>query len=415
MATYRVVCVNTEHPHRHITHVGSGMAERLRGLVQPILLVGAAVLVMLLAGCGGRGGVPSGSVATVGGSSIKAVDFNHWLAVTAQEDAAVIRHTSSDRKPVPVNVAVPTPPGYQRCIAALKGQPSSKGQTRGALKVDCEQQYESLKQRVLAFLVESQWLLREARARGIDAPSAAVQAQVDADIKQLYGTQARFRQFIARSEMSMEDFRFRARIQVLNRELESTVNLGGSVSEAQIRAYYRQHREKLQTPARRDILMVLAKTRGDAERAKKAVRSGTAWGVVAKKYSINPSPATLVVRTRAPLRPEPFERVVFAAKNGQLTGPVPTGFGFLIFRVTARRPASPLTLAEARDTIAGLVRSQQQGAAVQRFVNSYRQRYRSQTECAEGFLIPSLCKNAPKPTPSASSSRTDAAVNTVSR
>lgn len=24
MATYRIVCVNTEHPHRHITHVGLG-------------------------------------------------------------------------------------------------------------------------------------------------------------------------------------------------------------------------------------------------------------------------------------------------------------------------------------------------------------------------------------------------------
>jgi hypothetical protein len=28
MATYQVVCVNTEHPHRHITHVGLGSSPQ---------------------------------------------------------------------------------------------------------------------------------------------------------------------------------------------------------------------------------------------------------------------------------------------------------------------------------------------------------------------------------------------------
>jgi foldase protein PrsA len=388
------------------------MTEQRRALVPRILLVWAVALVVLLAGgCGGRGGVPSGSVATVDGTPIKSADFNHWLAVTAQEDAAVIRHTGKDRKPVPVNVPVPSPPTYQRCIEARKGEPSSKGQTLAALKAECQRQYESLKQRALVFLVESQWLLREARARGIDASSAAIHAQATAEIKRLYGTQARFRRFLPRSSMTVADFLFRAKIQVLNAEIEKTVNLGGSVSEAQIHAYYRQNRELLKAPARRDVLMVLARTREDAERAKKEVQGGTGWGVVAKKYSLNPSPTSLIALNRPP---NPYQRVVFAAKKGQLMGPVPTGVGFLVFSVTARRPASPLTLAEAHETIAGLVRSRQQDAAMRRFLNSYRQRYRSQTECAKGFLIPSLCKNAPKPKPNASLGGAGAAGNTAS-
>jgi foldase protein PrsA len=379
----------------------TNMTERRLPVVLRMLMVFAtAVAVLLVAGCGGGGGMPSGAAATVDGTPIKSSDVNRWITITAQEDAAVIRHSPNDRKPVPADVPVPAPPTYERCVAALEGQPSSKGKSRAALKRECQRQYESLKERALTFLVQSQWLLKEARARNVEAASSAVQAQANAEVKRLYGTQARFRQFLARSNMTMADFLFRSKIEVLNNEIEQTVHISDSVSEAQIRAYYRQNRERLfKAGARRDILMVLAKTRGAAEQAKRELQSGTGWGIVAKKYSLNPSPTSLIVESP---HPPPYQRAVFTAKNGHLTGPISTGVGFLIFSVTARRPASPLTLAEAHETVASLVRSDERGSRIRRFLDGYQRRYRSQTECASGFLVLTLCRNAPKPKPSAS-------------
>lgn len=368
-------------------------AVRTKPTVQIILALTVAALAVLVSGCGDRR-APADSVATVNGAPISKGDFNHWLDATIHEDA-YLHHGRVSAKL--------DPPTYRWCIAALRHEPQpTRHLSIATLRSTCEQQYRSLKGQVLTFLVQARWLLDEASSLGIKARPPAVQSQLEADVQQLYGTKADLQKLLTASHTTLADLRLRATIQVLNQTLLNKVKFNRNVTVAQVRAYYRQHRRTLQAPARRDILMVLAPTSAHAHRDKAAIAHGAAWAAVVGKYSINSSPTTFITRTRPP---QPYQQAVFSARKDQLAGPVKTPLGFMIFKVTAKLQASPLTLAEARDTIVALLRGRRRLAAMQRFINSYQRKYKSLTECAPGFTITGVCSNAPAPKHPAAGSR----------
>ena len=115
-----------------------------------------------LAGLSACGGVPGNAVVQVAGTPITTATFNHWMEVAAASTAA-----TPGSKPV-----IPDPPKYTNCIAHLKAvqPPPAKGQpapTEAALKSQCEQQYKSMQQEVLSFLISSSWVVKEAEAMGV--------------------------------------------------------------------------------------------------------------------------------------------------------------------------------------------------------------------------------------------------------
>src|SRR5213075_524505 len=136
-----------------------------------VLALLTVAVALVVTGCGS--GVPSNSVATVDGTPIKKAEFDHWLSVAARQSVA----PGSTAAP-----AVPDPPTYAKCVAALQKQPVPKGQkapSPAAFKAQCEQEYNGLKQQVMQFLIQSQWLIKEADARNLTAKPAQVQQQLN--------------------------------------------------------------------------------------------------------------------------------------------------------------------------------------------------------------------------------------------
>src|SRR4051794_17484495 len=128
----------------------------------PILAVAA-----LISGCGG--GVPSSGVAKVGDTVITKAQFNHWLVAAAHGSSAPGQA-----------VVVPDPPTYAKCIANQAKQPVPKGAkkpTAKQLKTQCSQQYESLKQQVMQFLITAEWITQESKKVGVKVSNAQVQKQ----------------------------------------------------------------------------------------------------------------------------------------------------------------------------------------------------------------------------------------------
>src|ERR1039457_3228743 len=109
------------------------------------------------------GGIPGNAVVQVGGKPITKSTFEHWLGVAGASSAT----TATGGIPV-----LPVPPDYTACISHLqattpkpaKGQPPV---TTAALKSQCEQQYKSLQQEVLGFLISSDWVVGEAVHPGL--------------------------------------------------------------------------------------------------------------------------------------------------------------------------------------------------------------------------------------------------------
>jgi foldase protein PrsA len=359
-------------------------------LFVPALLVALALTALVATGCGS--GVPADSVATVDGTSIKKSAFEHWLSVASKQQA-VSGQTA----------VVPDPPNYTKCVAALQKVPVAKGQakpTPAALKSQCEQQYEGLKQQVMQFLVQSEWLLKEADTRKLTAKPATVQKQLDDQIKQSFPKRSDFDKFLQQSGMTMNDLLFRVKIDVLTQQVRQKIVAGkDKVSDAQISSYYSKNQARFAQPERRDLEVVLTKTKDKAEQAKAEIDSGTAWSKVAKKYSIDQASKSQGGKLPGVAKGQQeaaFDKAIFSADKGKVIGPVKTQFGYYVFKVDSISKASQQTEQQAHDTILNILRSQQEQDALNKFVADYQKRYTKKTNCAKDFVI-SSCKNAPKP------------------
>jgi foldase protein PrsA len=357
--------------------------------------LGAAVLlVVAVAGCGG--GVPGDAVAKVDKSgNISKSTFNHWMLVAAKGSQA----PGSNGK-----AQIPDPPDYKQCIANQrktlpkpgKGQ---KAPTDAQLKTQCQQQYAGLRDQVMSFLVTEKWIEGEAKDQGIKVTDAEVKKELDTQKKQSFPKEKDFQTFLKQSGMTLDDLLLRVRQNTLTTKLRDKITKGKTtVTAAQISAYYNSHRKQFAQPEKRDLLVVLTKTKDKADQARSAIQSGQSFATVAKKYSIDQASKTQggkLVGVAKGQSEKAFDNAVFAASKGSLVGPVKTQFGYYVFRVTKVSAASQQSLAQATPTIRNLLSSQRQQKALNTFVTGFRKRWRGRTECRKGYIIQD-CKNAPK-------------------
>ena len=136
---------------------------------------------------------PGNAVVSVDGNSITKATFNHWLAVAAASSAG---SAADDAKPV-----VPDPPKYTACIAAPESRARNPPRARrrrptAQLKTQCEQQYKSLQQEVLGFLISSNWVLGEAKSLGVKVTDKEVKKQFEKIKNQQFPKAAEFEKFL---------------------------------------------------------------------------------------------------------------------------------------------------------------------------------------------------------------------------
>jgi foldase protein PrsA len=345
----------------------------------------------IFAGCGG---VPGNAVATVDGNSIEKNDFDHWLTVAAKSGGQS-------------GAAAPKPPSYADCVKQkrkttpkpAKGQPKV---TDSQLKSQCKQEYDSLRDQVLQLLISFEWIEGEAKAQNVKVSDKEVNASFDKQKKQAFPKDADFQKFLKDSGQTKDDILKRVRLDTLSNKIREKVTKGkDKVSDAQIAAYYNKNKQRFAQPERRDLRIVLTKTKAKAEQARKALDSGQSFKKVAKKYSIDQASKSQGGKLPAVAKGQQekaLDKAIFSAKKGELTGPVKTQFGYYVFDVTKITPASQQTLEQAKKTIQQTLASQNQQKALDKFVKSFRKRWKAKTDCREGYRTQD-CKNAPKATP----------------
>ena len=342
-----------------------------------------------ISGCGE--GVPSNAVARVGGTVITKAEFNKWLKTAALGQAQG------------GSASVPDPPSFTNCIASKRGQPQPGGgkPTDDLLRKQCRQEYDQLKGQVMQFLIQAQWVLQEADKEGIKVSNAEVQRSFQDQKKQAFPTDKAYQRFLKSSGMSEQDILFRVKLDTLQQRLTQKVTQKqGTVSDADITGYYQKNRKRFAQPERRNLEVVLTKTKAKALRAKGLIAHGRSFKTVAKKYSTDP--ASKAQGGKLPdvakgQQEKVLDTAVFKAKKGKLTGPVKTQFGWYVFEVTKVTPASQQSLSRAKPTIRNLLRAQRQQKALDNFIKDFRDRYRGKTSCADGYKI-AECKNGPKKT-----------------
>ena len=340
-------------------------------LSRVLTIVGVVIAVFLIGGVvSSFGGVDTSKdtakIEDVG--SIPITTFNHWYAVVAKQ-------------PQPGQKTAKPPPPLD----------SKQGQ--------------ALKQQVMQFLISSDWIEGEAKARGLDATSEEVQSQFAQTKKQSFPNEKAYQKFLATSGQTVEDLLFRVKLDVLSNKIRQDVTKGtANVSDSDIKAYYDKNAQQFSQPERRDLQVILTKDQAKANQARSEVSSGKNWAQVAKQLSTDPASKNqggkLLGVTKGQQDPT-FDAAIFTAVKGKIAGPVKTGAGYYVFRVTNITPATKQSLKASGAGIRQLLISQNQQKQLDTFATTFRNNWRSKTDCAPKYVIPD-CRNgreAPQTTP----------------
>jgi len=362
-----------------------------RALSKSLIALAAATLgLVAFTGCGND--VPAGAVAKVGDSTITQDEFDKWMTIA-------VRGQSQQQGGA---AAVPEPPDFEKCVAAKGKAPVPKGEKKSsedALKKQCKSEYETLKREVMQFLIQGEWVQQEAEQRGVKVKEAQLQKALEDQKKQVFPNDKQYKQFLKTSGMTEEDVLFRVKLNELQQRLTQKVTEDAKkVTDKDVAAYYEKNKKQFAQPERRDLRVILTKTEGKAQQAKRALESGQPFKKVVKQYSIDEaskSQAGLLPAVSQGQQEKAFDTAIFDAAKGKLEGPVKTQFGWYVFKVEKVTKASQQTLEQSTDTIKNLLRSQRQQKALDAFVKEFREEYKDQTKCADDYRVVE-CENAPK-------------------
>lgn len=345
-----------------------------------------------LAACGG---IPGDSVVSVDGKGIKKATFEHWMNVAAASSAV-----SAGSKPV-----VPDPPKYTACIARTKAQAKpAKGQKvpgEPELKKQCEQQYKTLQQEVLGFLISSSWVLGEAGSLGVKVTDKEVKKQFEKIKSQQFPKPAEFEKFLKTSGQTVSDLLLRVKLNLLSSKIQQKiVKQKSKVTHDDIAKYYENNPKRFGVPEKRDLLIILTKTEDQAKKAKQEIESGKSFESVAKRVSIDPTSKSNGGKLPGVVKGQEeksLDAAVFSAKKGALTGPVKTPFGYYVFEVQKTTPGSQQSLKQAEASIKAQLTATKQQSALSKFVKEFKKKWTAKTDCRAGYVVQD-CKSykAPK-------------------
>lgn len=141
-------------------------------------------------------------------------------------------------------------------------------------------------------------------------------------------------------------------------------------SEEDVRTFYEQNQNRFKHPEERRASHILIDFSKGKEAAKKLAEEVLAkakgdpksFGKLAKEYSADPGSAQAggdLDYFGKGMMVAPFEQAVFAAKKGDIVGPVESDFGYHIIHVTDIKPAAVRPLKEVRNEIEALYKEQE--------------------------------------------------------
>ncbi|HEY3829098.1 MAG TPA: peptidylprolyl isomerase, partial [Solirubrobacteraceae bacterium] len=144
-------------------------------------------------------------------------------------------------------------------------------------------------------------------------------------------------------------------------------------------------------------------TEAAAQQAKSEIQSGKSFASVAKSKSIDPTSKNSGGELPGVVKGEEqkaLSEAVFAAKQGALSGPVKTPFGFYIFEVKGTHASSQQALSQVKSTIKQQLSSQGAQKSLEKFSKEFQKKWQGKTECRAGYVVKN-CKEykAPKTTP----------------
>ncbi|HEX5193592.1 MAG TPA: peptidyl-prolyl cis-trans isomerase [Solirubrobacteraceae bacterium] len=344
--------------------------------------------------------MPATDAAVVAGNPITLRALKHWMYVDAKGQSA-------QSPGVPV-IVPEDPPNFDKCVAQVRaGIPQLKKASTKTIRSECRQLFTSLSGQVFDFLIKGYWYQGTAHKQGITLTQTQLNQAIDKAKKQSgIKTDAQYKQFLASSGYTDADIAFRIRVSTLYQKLLKQHPT--KVTDAEIASYYKAHKSSYGSAEKLNMRIVLAKTKANANAAKSALAGGQSWDAVAKKYSIDPTTKDkggLLSGVTANEEDQALSKAAFAAPANKLEGPVKGQFGYYVFEVSKKIPATQESLKQATPAIKQTLTQQKQTNAAKAVNSLVTSQWKSKTVCAKLWAMAD-CSNYVKPKTSASASAT---------
>jgi hypothetical protein len=252
----------------------------------------------------------------------------------------------------------------------------------------------ALRQRVLAFLISVSWTVGEATELGVRVSDSEAGKQLGLfRYDQLEGLQyeglpkhGEYQRLLQiRGLKHADGLRLmKLALTTARVEQEQLRRAQEAISAAQIASYYGANRPRFVLPQRRDIEIIMTRTKASIEKAKREVQSGEDFLRVARRVSTDPeAPHGLQLGlSREDEEPE-FTAHIFAAKPHTLVGPIKQALNYHIFEVIKVTPRHLQPLAQAEAAIRRRLAAREVATALP---EAFQRKWSARTTCEAGYV-----------------------------
>jgi foldase protein PrsA len=326
-------------------------------LRKPFILVAVGALVLAVAGCGGDdqkspSDVPPDSIALIGDTKVPKADFDALLE---------------------------------------RAKTSYKAQNREFPKVGSPE-YQDLKTRAVAFLVQRYEFRAEAEELGIEVTEDDVDKEIEDLKKQLFqGDEKKFEDALQKEGLTLEQAREEIRDRIIQEKIFESVTKDVEVTEAEIKDYYEKNKAQFTQPASREVRHIILKTKAKADEVRAELQDGASFAALAKEFSQDTSTkdkgGKLPVTKGSTVAS--FDKTAFQLEKGELSAPVKTQFGWhLIEALSPVKPEKVTPLEDVKDSIKQQLEQQEKNEAMQKWVRDVEKKYENEIVYAAGFAPP---------------------------
>jgi parvulin-like peptidyl-prolyl isomerase len=329
-------------------------------LSRALILLPVLVFALVVAGCGGGSAdVPTGAVAVVNGTNISRTDLDGWIDQAKKGYAA--------RKQEFPKVGTP--------------------------------EYQQIQTQYVAFLVQRAQWQQAADELGIKVTKKDIDKALRDYIREKFGgSRQKFEQALEARDFPESLFRQTLLMTVLSQKLYEHVTKDVKVPQAELLASYR---EKYSAPSREVRHILVAKKKADgqvdypkskalADRLHRQLKDGADFAALAKKYSGDPGSAAQGGKfTASEGREVPeYDKVAFALKNGELSEPVQSTYGYFIIQALKSPKRTPFSKVKA--TIETTLLQEKKQQAMYEWIQNLNEKYKSKISYATGFAPPDI-------------------------
>jgi parvulin-like peptidyl-prolyl isomerase len=272
-----------------------------------------------------------------------------------------------------------------------RAEANYKAQKRPFPKVGTPE-YQDLKTRAVAFLVQRYQMRAEADELGVKVTDQDVDKKMEELKKEAFGgDEKKFQEALEREGLTEAQAREEIRDRVLQERLYEKVTEDVEVSDEDIQAYYDKNKQQFSQPATRDVRHILVKNKGRADTIHSQLENGGEFAALARQFSQDQG--TKKVGGKLPVTKgstvPAFDKVAFELDEGEVSEPVKTTFGWHIIKADGPvKPEKVTPLEEVKGQIKDNLLREKRQKELDKWLKDVERKYENATVYAAGFEPP---------------------------